>query len=506
MPQIVSPPDKINKPEPLGGKLGLFVGFSAMLSIMALLTLSGLWWGMGSVQTRLETIVTTNIEKIRLAVTMHLAARERTLILQRMFILSDPFERDEEFQQFNHHGAIFAQARLKLVNAGLSAEEKRVLDQQGKLSNVAVPIQLEIADLLYDDQNDHARQLLINKAIPLQDQVLSALAQLHTLQEKAAQEAIRTAESDYGQARVLIWVLSGVAGFLGFIVALIVFKKVGQTSKNQRQHLREIKKINIALSNTATQLTIAKEQAERANQGKALFLANMGHELRTPLNAIIGYSELLSEQLEAKKLTSCINDCAKILLSGKHLLSLINGILDVSKIEAGQVEIFLELFEVKPLLIEAMETIKPLAKKNNNRLSLDVDDDFGQMYADMVKTRQILLNLLSNACKFTQDGEVRLEARQGYDNGQQWCIFQVSDSGVGISPTQMEHIYEPFTQADGSTTRRFGGAGLGLTITKHFCELMGGKINLQSTLGTGTVAVVRIPKGGGGDAEQRESA
>lgn len=504
MPQIPNIQYKTNKSELLGGKLGMFVGFSAMLSIMALLTLSGLWWGMGSIQSRLEAIVTTNMEKIRLAVTMRSAARERTLILQRMFILSDPFERDEEFLRFNHQAAVFTQARLQLINAGLSAEEKRVLDQQGKLSRVAVPVQLEIADLLFDEENDRARQLLVNKAIPLQDQVLSTLAQLHTLQEKAAQEAIREAERDYGQARLLIWVLSSLAGLLGFIVALIVFKKVTQVSNIQRQHLQEIKKVNITLSDTATQLTLAKEQAERANQSKTLFLANMGHELRTPLNAIIGYSELLYEQLEAKKLTTCISDCTKIVLSGKHLLSLINSILDISKIEAGQVEVFPEWFEIKPLLDELMETIKPLAQKNNNRLSLDIDDDSGPVYADVTKTRQILLNLLSNACKFTQDGEVRLAARQGSEDGQQWCIFQVSDSGVGISPAQMEHIYEPFTQADGSTTRRFGGAGLGLTITKQFCELMGGKINLQSTLGVGTVAEVRIPKGG--DKEQRESA
>jgi len=238
----------------------------------------------------------------------------------------------------------------------------------------------------------------------------------------------------------------------------------------------------------------AKEAAETANKTKSLFLANMSHELRTPLNAILGYSEMLQEEAVERKLEDEFSgDLKKINAAGKHLLALINDILDLSKIEAGKMELFLESFDLAELIDEVASTIRPLVEKNANTLHIEYAPDLGLMRADQIKVRQGLFNLLSNAVKFTHQGNVTLDAARERMDGSEWIVFRVSDTGIGLSPEQIVKLFQDFTQADASTTRKFGGTGLGLALTRRFCQMMGGDVTVHSMPGEGSVFTIKLP-------------
>ena len=241
-------------------------------------------------------------------------------------------------------------------------------------------------------------------------------------------------------------------------------------------------------------LTLAKEEAETADRAKSQFLANMSHELRTPLNAIIGYSEMLQEDATDAGQEEIIPDLQKINSAGKHLLTLINDVLDLSKIEAGKMELYVETFDVAAMIQEVVSAVRPLAQKNGNTLNAQCRPDVGAMRADLTKVRQSLFNLISNAAKFTGQGRITLDAKREADMGE-WIVFQVSDTGIGMTREQMDRLFQAFAQADASTTRKYGGTGLGLAITRHFCEMMGGAITLESVVGVGTTFTIRLPTG-----------
>jgi CheY-like chemotaxis protein len=239
---------------------------------------------------------------------------------------------------------------------------------------------------------------------------------------------------------------------------------------------------------------VAKEVAEQANRTKSTFLANMSHELRTPLNAIIGYSEMLEEEAEDRGLADLGPDLAKIHAAGKHLLALINDVLDLSKIEAGKMELFLEDFDVRALVQDVESTIRPLVEKNQNALEVNCPDDIGTMHADLTRVRQVLFNLLSNAAKFTHRGRVGLEVFPLRLSGEDWIEFAVADTGIGLTEEQQRRLFQSFSQADPSTSRKYGGTGLGLVISRRFAQMMGGDIQLQSEFGKGSVFTVRLPR------------
>jgi signal transduction histidine kinase/CheY-like chemotaxis protein len=237
----------------------------------------------------------------------------------------------------------------------------------------------------------------------------------------------------------------------------------------------------------------AKEASETANKTKSLFLANMSHELRTPLNAIVGYSEMLQEEAVDQNLDSFGSDLEKINGAGRHLLALINDILDLSKIEAGKMDLYLETFDLHKLIEEVASTVHPMVEKNGNILHVQKSSDLGFMRADQIKVRQGLFNLLSNAAKFTQHGNITLDAERQRMDSSEWIVFKVTDTGIGLSPDQIVKLFQDFTQADPSTTRKFGGTGLGLALTRRFCQMMGGDVTLQSIPGKGSTFTIKIP-------------
>jgi len=233
----------------------------------------------------------------------------------------------------------------------------------------------------------------------------------------------------------------------------------------------------------------AQQVAETANHTKSQFLANMSHELRTPLNAILGYSEMLQEEAEDSDQLDFIPDLKKIHVSGKHLLGLINDVLDLSKVEAGKMDLYLETFELADALNEIVYTLQPLVEKKNNTLKIVFNDNLGNMHTDRGKLRQMLLNLISNAAKFTEQGVIRFEVNRDSE----WINFGVTDNGIGMTEEQQKKLFKAFAQADSSTTRRYGGTGLGLAITKQFAEMMGGTICLESEFGVGSTFMLSLP-------------
>ncbi|WP_455376203.1 sensor histidine kinase [Kaarinaea lacus] len=316
------------------------------------------------------------------------------------------------------------------------------------------------------NQNELKDRFVISSYLPLNLEDSDVIDGVIEIYNDATEIHQQINESQFTFASVLFSTL--------FIIYFLVFFYVRKVDK--------VVKSNI-------ELAIARDTEKEANQAKSTFLANMSHELRTPLNAIIGYSEIIQENAHDTRDEESLEDSKRIHSAARHLLHLINEVLDISKIEAGQESVWIEYIKLRNLVDDVATLIEPAIQKNNNKLKIDIDSQLDCIKTDSVKLKQIFFNLLSNAAKFTQNGEINLLLKkEGV-----WLIVMVVDTGLGIKAENIEKVFRPFSQVDYSSTRRFGGTGLGLAITKHYCEMLGGSIEVSSEYKLGTTFTIKLP-------------
>jgi len=294
----------------------------------------------------------------------------------------------------------------------------------------------------------------------------------------------------FGRTNLYVASLLSVIGFM----VVILYERSWHTSGFESAfYIVSLLVLPVYMDIMLKKLKSAKHEADKASNAKSVFLANMSHELRTPLNAIIGYSEMLKEEAEESGQKDMSQDLKKINKSGQHLLSLISSILDLSRIEAGKVDIEYNLVDVKKLLSDVEVTVMSLIKKRGNTFKLRFENDPGEIITDELKLKQVLINLLGNAAKFTNDGIIELIVERGVGYNGEDISFNVTDNGIGISDEQAVKLFSPFSQADSSTTRKYGGSGLGLSISRSYCRMMGGDLVLIRQGGSGSCFEIILP-------------
>ncbi len=448
----------------------IIIGFSIILAILA--ALSTIWlFHIKSNSHRLTSLVAEQ-QVSELIFIMRDAAHKRALALYRMAILEDPFDRDEEYIHFMEQAGKFIDARDQLLAQGMTEEKSKAWELAQPLIRQGSESQNKTLNLILEGKIAEANHLLLEQVIPIQNKVMDRLTLMLDVQKKIAASDLEETSKQSETVFLTVSSLGSIALILGSLIAWFVIR----TSTNSER-----------------ELIGAREEALRANQHKSSFLANMSHELRTPLNAIIGYSEILQEDAAELDNPGLASDLNKINGAGNHLLALINQVLDLSKIEAGKMEFYTEEFDLGALIEEVSFTIQPLMEKNHNQLRTSMESS-SVIFNDLVKVRQTLFNLLSNACKFTHNGVITLKVSEFEYEQKQWVKISVADTGIGMTEEQVNVIFAPFTQADISTTRNYGGTGLGLTISKRFCTLMGGNLSVESAPNKGSTFTMVIPK------------
>ena len=390
------------------------------------------------------------------------------------------------------------QLRTRLGAFKLNETEQQILDAQAPIVKQIKKYINRAALSLKKNELDTARRLVLHAQQQSDGLIeeLEAWLQRHAneLQERNRYKA----QADFDETRYQIFVMDTMVllmclGIMGVIVYrimhrenLIQHKVISLEAENE--HLE-----NQVASKTVDLLT-ARDQALVADKSKHRFLANMSHELRTPLNAIIGYSEMLRDDVQNQTYEEVSEYLDHIHDSSLNLLNLINAVLDVAQLESGSLKTRIETFRIRQMLDMLMQTAKPLMIKNRNQFSLRYLANTENMFSDCLRVRQILMNLLSNAAKFTHQGRIILEVSQKKQKDGVWILFKVSDTGVGLSEKQKKHLFKPFNQVDNSSTRGYGGAGLGLVISLRFCQLLGGHITIHSISGQGSIFTVRLPQ------------
>jgi signal transduction histidine kinase len=475
----------------------VLASFQVILVVLLLATSAGLT-SLRQAHEETSRLIRDNQIKSLLISRMHESIRERMWRVYQMIDQhDDPFEIEQSWEKFSHLAGDFVRAREELLRFSLSETELIMLEEHRPLVNKTQEAMHRVIDFVRQNDINNARYW-VRLARETAEQVLRDLNAMHATQEDTVQRQIsKTTLESFSQSQRQVLIMDGLAVLFCLAVITFVIYRIMTREDALSQALNDLRVSNELLESRVAErtadLVAARDTALEASHTKSRFLANMSHELRTPLNAIIGYSDMIKEEIEDLSSKEILCDITKINSAGKNLLELINDILDISKIEAGKMDIKLHNFPLKPLINEVMDTVRPMISKNRNTLRLHYETDAEEMYADQMRVRQVLLNLLSNASKFTQHGTICLEVQQRSVNNRTWITFRIIDTGIGISKEQQIKLFKPFSQVDSSSTRKQGGTGLGLVISLKFCQMMGGNIYIQSDLGKGCTCTVELP-------------
>lgn len=459
------------------------LGFAAVLGLTFMLGVLGLYQ-IHNLKTTMKNIVDVGNEKTALAIQMRDAIRLRALTVQRMLATNDYFLRESELLTYYKYSGMYREAREVLFALPMTNEERHIHEALTTLTKIAQPINRAAAEMLMRDPVPAEFNATLEKAIASQHRLLELLDQFVLLQKRYARSQVVDADQKFQSTLVMM---------LAVVVMLLL---VGAVIARRVTHL--VTRKNAELAEKNHELEAAWFEAANATHAKSKFLANMSHEIRTPLTSIIGFAETLDEPNQSR--ADLAHAAESIKRSGNHLHQIINDVLDISKIEAGQIE--METLTVSPVAVVSEVSAMMEEKVKKKGLQLRTDFQFPlpkKIFSDPTRLRQILLNLLSNAVKFTEQGMVRINTC--YLPQERLVKFEVSDTGIGMSPESVARVFEPFSQADKTTTRKFGGSGLGLSISKQLAERMGGDIVCDSQQGVGTSFTAIIPLGDRGEPE-----
>jgi signal transduction histidine kinase len=478
--------------------LAAFLAIAALLIIVGVVGLEAL----SGVNRRTEELIKLQ-RKIEAYRQVQHDTTSQLYSVATALLLGDEQTLSSTLRQLNQFG--YDVDRLEFV----AKDEVELIDQFRRDYNRFIEVVTKVIELIRSGRAVEARQMQLLESTPLADRLERLTNQLVNKAEADVVAGIEASTQSYETAQ---WIVIGFAlgsiAFalgLGYAISWSLIGPVKEIEKRldevatgqfaQRVHVVNRDELGILAGNVnrmCEDLGRLYQQLELASQHKSQFLANMSHELRTPLNAIIGVTEMQREDAEAAK--QDVEPFDRVLGASRHLLALINDILDLSKIEAGRMELHLETFPLVPVIEDVAKTIEPMASKNGNRLVIDCPADLGTIHADQTRLRQSLLNLASNANKFTEKGTLSIAAHQGKENGCDWITLAVTDTGIGMTPEQMGKLFQEFAQASSSTASKYGGTGLGLVISRRFCQMMGGDITVDSDPGRGSTFTIRVPR------------
>jgi signal transduction histidine kinase/DNA-binding response OmpR family regulator len=479
----------------------LLVAFLAIVALLIALGAIGLY-ELSAVNQHTEELIKSE-RKIAAYRQVQHDTTSQLYSISSALLVSDERTLDSALRQLNQFG--YDLERLQFV----AKDEIKLLSKVREEYDRFIAVVTRVVELIRSGHVDEAHAAQLKEARPLASRLERLTNELVNKAEadvvagiEASGEAYRTS-----QTIVFAFVLGAIALalILGRTISLSLIGPIREIDTRLNEiasgdftqrvtvgNRDELGALAANVNRTSEQLGDLYQQLEMASEHKSAFLASMSHELRTPLNAIIGYSEMLYETAQDEGQDEFLPDLAKIRDAGRHLLGLINDILDLSKIEAGKMDLYLEEVDLGGLVEDVRSIVEPLATANGNRLEIDCPAALGTLYTDRTKLKQSLLNLLSNAGKFTHEGHVKLEVRPAGPE----ISFIVSDTGIGMTDEQQGRLFQAFSQADASTTKQYGGTGLGLAITKHFCEMLGGRITVESAPGQGSTFTITLPDRG----------